>query len=208
MALSDLSFKMYLDSSLSTLFTSPKQLTRLTDLSDGAQDFTLYFGSTETSRVLEATSNPGVDQITITPTERLTAWAASTVYVVGDIVIPTTENGFKYRVKAISSSGTSDSTEPTWPTSGIGSTVVDNEVTWELMAAAHQDTEIKLATSSAGLDSATAGAALNLGTSVDSGSANAVAIYIRVTNAVTTVTNDSTDPDLAININGVTESAA
>lgn len=39
---------------------------------------------------------------------------------------------------------------------------------------------IKLATSAAGLDSATAGAALSLGTSLTSGVGNAVPIYVRI----------------------------
>jgi len=58
------------------------------------------------------------------------AWAASTVYSVGDVRKPTTANGYAYRVKEISGSGTSASAEPTWPTT-FGNTVVDNEVTWE-----------------------------------------------------------------------------
>lgn len=208
MALSDLSFKLYTDSGLTTLYSGLTQLVHLTDLSDNPQDFVLYFGSTQSSRVLKATSNPGVDQITLTPTEQLLAWAASTAYVVGDVRIPTTENGFRYRVKSIGGGGLSGASEPTWPTSGIGSTVVDNEVTWELVSAAHQDTEIKLATTSGGLDSAVAGAALNLGTSLSSGVGNAVAIHVRVTNAVTTVSNNTNNPELAVNINSVTESAA
>lgn len=56
-----------------------------------------------------------------------TAWAASTARAVGDVVRPTTGNGFLYRCSA---AGTSDpSTEPTWPT-GIGQTVVDGTATW------------------------------------------------------------------------------
>jgi len=61
-----------------------------------------------------------------------TAWAASTAYSVGDIVKPTTENGYLYRC---TSAGTSDSSEPTWPDPGdsddFGDTVVDNGATWE-----------------------------------------------------------------------------
>lgn len=208
MALSDLSFKLYTDSGLTTLYSGLTQLVHKTDLSDNPQDFLLYFGSTQSSRVLKATSNPGVDQITLTPTEQLASWEASTAYSVGDVRIPTTENGFRYRVKSIGGGGTSGASEPTWPESGIGSTVVDNEVTWELVAAAHQDTEIKLATTSGGLDSAVAGAALNLGTSLSSGVGNAVQVHVRVTNAVTTVSNNTSNPELAVNINSVTESAA
>lgn len=50
----------------------------------------------------------------------------------------------------------------------------------------HETTEFKLATSSAGLDSAVAGASLSLGSSITSGVSGRVEIHIRVTNAVTT----------------------
>lgn len=56
-----------------------------------------------------------------------TAWAASMAYSVGDYVVPSTANGLRYRAIA---AGTSDSTEPTFPTT-VGQTVVDNGVTWE-----------------------------------------------------------------------------
>ena len=39
------------------------------------------------------------------------AWVAATDYVVGDIVIPTTVNGFQYRCYIAGNSGS----EPTWP---------------------------------------------------------------------------------------------
>lgn len=54
-------------------------------------------------------------------------WAAATVYVAGTLRAPTTGNGFRYRVTV---GGTSAAvTEPTWPTT-VGTTVVDNGVTW------------------------------------------------------------------------------
>ena len=52
-------------------------------------------------------------------------WAASTPYVAGTIISPTTANGHLYR----SSGGTSAGSEPTWPT-GVGSTVTDGSITW------------------------------------------------------------------------------
>jgi len=55
------------------------------------------------------------------------AWVMSTAYNSGDRVIPTVENGFFYNANT---TGTSDSSEPTWPTT-LGDTVVDNGVTWE-----------------------------------------------------------------------------
>jgi hypothetical protein len=56
------------------------------------------------------------------------AWQADTAYSVGDVVKPTTENGYLYRC---TSAGTSDSTEPgSWPTV-FSNTVSDGGVTWE-----------------------------------------------------------------------------
>lgn len=55
----------------------------------------------------------------------------------------------------------------------------------------HETTEIKLALSEADLDTAVAGAALDLGTTLTSGASGVVVIYIGVTNAVTTVGNST-----------------
>jgi len=61
------------------------------------------------------------------------SWAAATVYAVNDTVLPTTPNGRIYRATAISGTGTSAASEPTWPTTAAG-TVVDNaganQITW------------------------------------------------------------------------------
>jgi len=58
-----------------------------------------------------------------------TAWAANTAYVVDDIRVPTTANGYQYRCSV---AGTSHATtEPTWPAT-LGATVVDQGVTWEM----------------------------------------------------------------------------
>lgn len=55
------------------------------------------------------------------------AWAASTVYTVGQYRIPTTDNGHLYRATV---AGTSGASQPTWSTTG-GATVVDGGVTWQ-----------------------------------------------------------------------------
>ncbi len=55
-------------------------------------------------------------------------WVASTAYSLDDIVVPTTANGFQYRCSV---AGTSDSSEPTFPTD-LGVTVADNTATWEM----------------------------------------------------------------------------
>jgi len=54
-------------------------------------------------------------------------WAADTAYALGDYVIATTFNGWRYEATVAGSSHAT--TEPTWPTTE-GSTVVDEGVTW------------------------------------------------------------------------------
>lgn len=54
--------------------------------------------------------------------------AASTAYVVGDVVRPATGNGFLYMAAAVS--GSTGAGLPTYPTV-LGTTVVDGGVTWE-----------------------------------------------------------------------------
>jgi len=49
--------------------------------------------------------------------------------------------------------------------------------------------DVKLALSSPGLDSATGGAALTIGTTILSGSANAVPVFIRLNSSLTTIGN-------------------
>lgn len=195
-------FKFFIDAGLVTPFSNLYQLIHQSDLSDNPRDFKLWFGS-KGSSTLKTTVNPGVDTITITPAEILPIWVASKAYVLGDTVEPTVANGFRYVVTA---AGTSSATQPTWPTSGIGSTKVDGTVVWTLVAAAHNPNEIKLAATSGGLAGASAGAALSLGTSIASGSGNAKEVNIRVTNAVTNVSNNVGHAELALKINDVTES--
>lgn len=203
MALSDLTFKFYTDSGLTTEFGGLYQLTHYTDLSDNPQDFVLYFGSTQTGRTLQANSNPGVDQITISIADILPQWAATTAYSLGAKVQPlASPNGYRYEC---TTAGTSDASEPTWPTATIGDTVSDGTVVWTLDSAKHEETEIKLATTSGGLSGATAGASLNLGTSISSGVGNLQEIHIRVTNAVTDVGDNTSYPALALQINEVRE---
>lgn len=206
MALTDLSFKLYTDDTLTTPFTGLLQLTHQTDLSDNPQDFTLYFGSTLSSRQLQANSSPGVDDITLTPTDTLPSWAANTAYGLGVMREPTTPNGFVYRVTV---GGTSHATtEPTWPTSGIGSTVTDGTVTWALVGAKHPITEVKLALDPGDLGTATPGAALDIGTLIEGGAVNAVEINIRLTNTVTTVYSDTGYAQIGIFLNQVIETEA
>ncbi len=68
----------------------------------------------------------------------MSAWAASTAYSVGDIVVPTTANGYYYECTV---AGTSDTAEPTWPTT-IGNTVADGGATWQCKAARPSEYEV------------------------------------------------------------------
>jgi hypothetical protein len=55
----------------------------------------------------------------------ISAWAASTAYTIGTLVIPTTSTGHYYLCIL---TGSSESAEPTWPTTG--KTVIDGGATW------------------------------------------------------------------------------
>ena len=206
MAITD-TFDLFTDSAQTTAFTGTLTFLHYTDLSDGDQDGVLYLGSNTAGRKIEATSNPGTDNITLTPTDGIADWATGTAYVVGDRVEPTTPNGYVYEC---TTAGTSHaSTEPTWPTTGIGSsTVVDNTVTWTLLSARHELTEVKLASSNAGLTGATAGAALTIGTSVTSEVANQYEIHYRITNAVTNVADNTGYAAITLNLNSIVETIA
>jgi hypothetical protein len=204
MALEDLTFKLYTDTGLVSPFGGTFELIHNSDFSDNPQDFVLYFGSTTANRVLQATSNPGVDQITLTPTYAIPDWEAAELLDIGDSRRPTTPTGYRYEV--IISGTTHASTEPTWPTV-IGSTIVDGTVTWEVVAEERSVDEITLGLSSGDLDTNVPGAPLDIGTSILSGTSNDVAIYIRVENAIPTISSTSGQPELTINIEQVNEKA-
>lgn len=203
MAITD-TFDLFTDDALTTAFTGTLTFTHFTDLSDNSQDTVLYLGSTDAARKIQANSNPGVDNITMTPTDAITDWVAATANVVGDRVEPTTPNGYVY--ECTTAGTTHASVEPTWPTTGIGtSTVSDGTVVWTLLSARHEITEIKLATTSVGLDSAVAGAALSLGTVINGGNTNDQAIHIRVTNAVTNVADNTGHAAITLDLNTILE---
>ncbi len=205
MAFENSSFNLWLNAELTSAFGGTYTLIHETDLSDNPQDFVLYLGSVLEERQLQAASSPGVANITLTPTDILPQWAVATAYVEGDKVQPISGNGFVYRC---TSSGTSHaSTQPTWPVVTIGSTITDNTCIWELYSAHHPITEIKLGLSHGALASASAGAALNVATTLLGGEANAVAVWIRVTNTVATVANDTGNEELALYINACIETA-
>ncbi len=203
MAFENSSFSLWNDTLLTDEFNGTLTLVHETDLSDNPQDFVLYLGSTLSERQLQAASAPGVANITLTPTDILDEWAVATVYVAGDKVQPISGNGFVYKCTV---GGTSHATtEPTWPITPLGATVTDNTCTWELNSVHHEPTEIKLALSAIGLDSATGGTALNVATTVTGGTSNDVAVYIRVENAVTNVANNTGYPEIGLVLNSCIE---
>lgn len=197
-------FNLYEDDTLDTEFSGTFQFLHYTDLSDNPQDTVLYLGSIDDTVQLQATSNPGVAEITITPTYILPEWDNATAYTVGQKVEPTTPNGYVYKC---TDAGTSAGSEPSWPIppSGFGSTVVDGGVIWELHAPRHPITEVKLALTSGGLSSATGGAALNLGNTILGGVAEAQPIHIRITNSVTSTSNNTGNEELAVYLNSCLE---
>ena len=202
MTLATQSFKFYEESTLITEVASLSQLIHQTDLSDNPQDLVVFYGSLVANRKLEATSNPGVDDINMTPTNIRDEWQATTAYALGDSVEPVTPNTRRYEA---TTAGTSGGSEPTFPTGGLGSTVADGTVVWTLVSLVHETTEIKLAATSGGLAAATPGAALSLGTVINSGSGNGAEINIRITNAVVTVESTIGKAGLGLNVNNVTE---
>lgn len=195
-----LSFKFYTDAALTTE-AGTFDVTHLVDGSTDPQDFTFYLGSTNAANKIEALSDPGTDQITVTPTVNISDWVGSTAYSAGDRVLPTTPNGYKYEAQGAGTSASSP--EPTWPTT-VGNTVVDNDITWENVGESHPITEFKLALSAGGLPGATGGAALNIGTSVTGGASLGTAIYVRVDDTTASV---NTGADVTLKCNEVIETA-
>jgi hypothetical protein len=170
-------FAFYADAALTTPLTT-LTTQHLTDASTDPIDAQVWIGSTAASKQLRAASNPGVDQITLTITQKIAAWSASAAVSAGALRRPTTTNN---RVYQAGGSGTTGATEPTWPTT-IGATVADNGITWTCLAYEDTPNEVKLATTQAGLAAATPGAGLNLGTTLLSGVGNATPVWVRVTN--------------------------
>ena len=129
-------------------YTDAGLVTRLSTAlkaSGASTDFRIWFGSPSTAGAyqVQADSDPGVDQITVSITD-------------------------------------------TTPGSG------------------HEDTAVKLALTEGGLATAVAGDPLDIGTAVESGSANAVEVWVRVADAIGSLTTDTT---LGLTTNTLRESA-
>ncbi|MCP4342403.1 MAG: hypothetical protein GY799_26880 [Desulfobulbaceae bacterium] len=136
-----MAFGLYTDAGLTTLLATNVIFEEPVDHSATPSDVTLYLGSPDVGKKLNALSDPGVDQIT---------------------------------VSILDSS----------PGSG------------------HEDTEIKLATTEAGLATATGGDALDLGVEILSEVGNAAEIWIRSRDATST---QGTSTELSIATNDLGE---
>ena len=154
-------FAIYADASLTTPLATLSTSHR-TDGSTDPVDAQVWIGSTTASKQLRAASNPGTDQIALTIVQKIPAWSAAASIASGAKRRPTTTNN---RIYQAGGAGTTGASEPTWPTT-IGATVVDNDITWTCIAYEDTHNEVKLATTQAGLAGATAGAGLNLGTTL------------------------------------------
>lgn len=80
---------------------------------------------------LAAWRHPGETWTDVTDFTKYAEWAASTAYVLGDLVRPTTWAGFIYEC---TTAGTSGVSEPSWPKTP-GQTVIDNTAVWTCRAA-------------------------------------------------------------------------
>ncbi len=196
------SFNLFNDTSLTSPFSGIESIINKTNLSDNPQDFILYLGSLTSGRQLRDYTSPGVDDIIITPVDTLPHWEATTAYVLGDRVQTLAGGDFVYKC---TTAGTSDSSEPSWPVSGFGSTVTDGSIIWTLLSDHHHPDEITLALNSGDLDTNIPGDPLALGTTVDSLIANEIPIYIRVVNAVTSVSNSTGHAETGLQLSSVIE---
>ena len=150
-----------------------------TDGTGNPRTVQLWLGSTTAGKQLRAVSDPGVDQVALSIEQTIPAWSAAAAISAGAKIRPTSTNN---RIYQAGGSGTTAGSEPTWPTT-LGATVADNDITWTCLAYEDTPNEIKLATTSGGLAGATAGAGLNLGTTILSGAGNAATFWMQRTDA-------------------------
>lgn len=78
--------------------------------------------------------------------QRASFWVLSTAFSVGDVILPATKNGHRYRC---AQAGTTAATEPTWPTRDAA-TITDGTVIWEEAGADYENVfDIRAAASQA-----------------------------------------------------------
>lgn len=192
-------FKLWQNETMTTEYGSQGANSRFQtlnfDAAGGSIDLVMYFGSPNPAHTLRTAKNSGIDNITLTVADALPDRADNTAYAQGAIVEPAGGNGYLYQC---SKAGSSAASAPRFVTT-IGATIADGTAVWTCLGKRHNPSEIKLALSQAGLDSASAGGALSLGAELKGGAA--VAIYVRITSAVNDLYNAGQTPQLAISIN-------
>lgn len=124
-----ITFGLFTDTGLTSAAASPLLISHNSDFSDNPQDFQYFLGSNTASRKIEANSNPGVDNITISVVDSspgggheateiklattqggLTAATAGAPLTVGTSVTSGTANDYEFWVRvtnAVATLGTS-----------------------------------------------------------------------------------------------------
>lgn len=190
-------FKLWQNEDMTTEYGSQGANSRFQtlnfDAAGGSIDLVMYFGSPNPAYTLRTAKNSGIDNITLTVADALPDRADNTAYAVGAIVELAGGNGYLYQC---SKAGNSAASAPRFLTT-VGATIADGTVVWTCLGKRHNPSEIKLALSKAGLDSA--GNTLSLGAELRGGAA--IAIHVRITSAVRDLYDAGQTPQLAININ-------
>lgn len=176
-----ISLKFYSDTALQVP-VSTSSINHLVDGSNDPQDFVFFLGSVNPLNKFQTSVNPGVDQLFAEIINLTPLWVAVTAKTLNETVRTAAKNGYRYKAQSIVGAGNTGASEPTWPLT-IGQTVTDGDVVWVNDGKLHESTEIKLALSVAGLNTAIAGAAISLGTTITGSALNNVPIYVRVDDA-------------------------
>ena len=160
----------------------------------GSVDIVMYYGSNDADEILtSATSEP----ITLMPINKLEKWESARYYKVGDIIEPVIANGQMYKCTI---PGTSGHTEPEWQTKPAA-VISSGTAQFISYGAKFVCSDVKMALSRTGLDTADAGGSISLGQSMRGGAP--IAIYIRITNRFNNLRSDTTDPCISIGTNKV-----
>jgi hypothetical protein len=190
-------FILYTDAQMTMEAVSPYQLNFN---GAGKNDFQLFFGSPHPNETLKPKSD---QQIMLVPASRLKKWEPNRVYSFGNIVEPVVSNGYMYQCLDNAQTGNN---EPAWGRErgskcSSGSTIFIN------LGEKFQPANVQLSLTQAGLETAGAGGALELGTQLQGG--RAIPIFIRVTNPSNSVRSDRSDPCISIMLNAtITETTA
>ena len=200
-----ISFKLWANEAMTTEAGSAYSGGRKQDVdftaSGQSRDFVFYFGSKTAGRRLQTAAAPGSNQVTIKPTDILPNRMASAAYALGALLEPATPNGYVYQVIT---AGTTAAAQPSYPLA-VGGEVLDGTAKLRNIGAKHQVGAVKLALSAVGLANAAGGAALSLGHTINSGAA--IAVHVRVGNAVSDIYDATATPILALSLNEVVETA-